>query len=115
MLVPRTGPACGSMMLYRLLLTVQLSVTGDPAVTVDGFAVKLLTVGEGPVGTLASVYTVPRATTSKFDAVICFNKFRFVLFQALSGVPLMKIPLPLSARIMPYFLSAVRMTWSSAG
>ena len=53
--VPRTGPTCGSIVLYVLLLTLQLSVTGDPAVTLIGLAVKLLMVGEGPVGTLAGV------------------------------------------------------------
>src|SRR5215470_16583359 len=58
---------------------------------------------------------VPISTTSKADAVIVFSKLRSVLFQLLSGVPLMKMALPLSARIIPYFLSAVRMTWSSAG
>jgi hypothetical protein len=41
------------MMLYVLLLTLQLKVTGCPAETVDGLAVKLVMVGEGPVGTLA--------------------------------------------------------------
>src|SRR5215469_4198201 len=55
------------------------------------------------------------STTSKFDAVMVFNWFKSLLFQALSGVPLMKIALPLSARIIPYFFSAVRMTWSSGG
>src|SRR5262252_4947535 len=55
------------------------------------------------------------STTSKFDAAIVFSILRSVLFQLSSGVPLMKMPLPLSARIIPYFLSAVRMTWSSAG
>src|SRR5215472_8736100 len=55
------------------------------------------------------------STTSKFEAVMLFKRFKSLLFQALSGVPLIKIPLPLSARIIPYFLSAVRMTWSSGG
>src|SRR5215472_13273060 len=55
------------------------------------------------------------STTSKFDAVMVFNWFKSLLFQRLSGAPLMKIALPLSARIIPYFFSAVRITWSSAG
>src|SRR5436309_5625160 len=80
-----------------------------------GFAEKLLIVGARPVGTFAGVTIVPVSTTSKFDAVICFSKLRLVLFQRLSGAPLMKMALPLSARIMPYFLSAVRITRSSAG
>jgi hypothetical protein len=37
------------------------------------------------------------------------------VIQRLSGVPLIKIALPLSARIIPYFLSAVRITRSSDG
>ena len=32
MLVPRTGPAWGSMMLYSLFDTLQLKVTGCPAI-----------------------------------------------------------------------------------
>jgi hypothetical protein len=43
------------MMLYVLLVVLQLRVTGEPAVTLVGFAVKLLMVGEGPVGTFAGV------------------------------------------------------------
>jgi hypothetical protein len=59
MLVPRTGPACGSMMLYVVFETLQLKVTGCPAITVVGFAEKLLMVGEAPVGTFAGVKIVP--------------------------------------------------------
>ena len=59
MLVPRTGPACGSMMLYSLLDVLQLKVTGCPAETLVGFAVKLLIVGFAPVGTFAGVKMVP--------------------------------------------------------
>jgi hypothetical protein len=55
MLVPRTGPAVGSMMLYSPFETLQLNVTGCPAEMLVGFAVKLLIVGEGPVGTFAGV------------------------------------------------------------
>src|SRR5690349_14695478 len=98
-----------------LFVTLQLNVTCEPAVTVDGLAVKLEMVGEGPVGTLASVTIVPICTTSKLDAVMLFSRLRSLLFHRVSGAPLMKMPLPLSARIIPYFLSAVRMTWSSAG
>src|SRR5713101_1240034 len=98
-----------------LLVMFQLSVTGVPAVTVDRFAVKLLIVGDAPAGTFAGVKIVPICTTSKFDAVIFFSKLRSLLFQRLSGTPLMKIPLPLSAKIIPYFFRAVRITWSSAG
>src|ERR1700719_3375139 len=58
---------------------------------------------------------VPIATTSKLAAVMVLSRFKSELFQLLSGVPLIKIPLPLSARIIPYFFSAVRITWSSAG
>jgi hypothetical protein len=54
-LVPRTGPTRGSMMLYVLFEVLQLSVTGEPAVTVMGLAVKVLTVGEEPVGTFDGV------------------------------------------------------------
>ena len=34
---------------------------------------------------------VPCCTTSKLEAVIFFSRLRFVLFQRLSGTPLMKI------------------------
>jgi len=54
-LVPRTGPACGSIMLYIEFDTLQLKVTGCPAETVVGFAEKVLMDGEGPVGTFAGV------------------------------------------------------------
>src|SRR5690349_11569327 len=76
-----------------------------------GVAVKLRMVGGGPLGTLPGVYIVPICTTSKLAAVIFFRLLRSELFQRLSGAPLIKIPLPLSARIMPNFLSAVRITW----
>ena len=89
---------------------LQLRVTGWPALMLVGFAVKLEMVGEGPVGTFAGVKMVPCWTTSKFAAVIDFSRFRLVLFQRESGAPLMKIALPLSARIIPYFFNAVRMT-----
>ena len=72
---------------------------------------KLPIVGTEPVGMLAFVYTVPMATTSKLDAVILLSWLRSLLFHRLSGAPLMKIPLPLSARIMPNVFSAVRITW----
>jgi len=36
-------------------VTFQLKVTGCPAEAVDGFAVKLLIIGDGPVGTLLGV------------------------------------------------------------
>src|SRR6266852_2768762 len=97
-----------------LLVTFQLSVTGVPADTVDRFAVKLLIVGDGPAGTFAGVKIVPICATSKFDAVIFFSKLRSLLFQRSSGTPLMKMALPLSARIMPYSFRAVRTTLSSA-
>lgn len=35
--------------------------------------------------------------------------------QRLSGTPLIKMALPLSARIIPYFLRALKITWSPAG
>src|ERR1700730_12412399 len=40
-----------------------------------------------------------------------FNLLKSELLQRLSGAPLIKTTLPLSARIMPYFFSAVRITW----
>src|SRR5579863_309800 len=58
---------------------------------------------------------VPCCTTSKLEPVMLFRRFRSLLFQRLSGAPLMYMALPLSARIIPYFFSAVRITWSSAG
>src|SRR5215472_18551376 len=58
---------------------------------------------------------VPVCTASKFEALMDFNKFRSLLLHRLSGVPLIKMALPLSARIIPYFFRAVRITWSSAG
>src|SRR5437870_12157489 len=83
--------------------------------TVVGLAEKLLIVGEGPVGTFVGVKIVPVCTTSKLEGVICFSRFRSLLFQRLSGTPLMKILLPLSARIKPYFFLAFFITCSSAG
>ena len=43
-----------------------------------------------------------------------FSRLRLALFQRSSGTPLIKMALPLSPRIMPYFFNAVRITWSSA-
>src|ERR1039458_8506188 len=86
-------------------VTFQLSVTGWPALTVIGSAVKLATAGDGPVGTFDGVYTGFIRTTSKLDAVMLLSMSRSLLFQWLSGMPVMKMALPLSARIMPYFLS----------
>src|SRR5712692_1730426 len=97
-----------------LLAMFQLSVTGVPADTVDKFAAKLLIVGGAPVGTFAGVKIVRICTTSKFDAAMFFSKLRSLLFQRSSGAPLMKMALPLSARIMPYSFRAVRTTLSSA-
>ena len=54
-LVPRTGPACGSIILYVLFETLQLKVTGCPAEMLVGLAEKLLIAGLGPVGTFAGV------------------------------------------------------------
>jgi len=42
-------------MLYSVFETDQLKVTGCPAEILMGFAVKLLMVGDAPVGTLAEV------------------------------------------------------------
>ena len=52
-----------------MFATAQASVEDSPAVIVGGFAVKLDTTGEGPVGTLSGVYTGPIKTTSKSEAV----------------------------------------------
>ena len=93
-----------------LLEVVQLSVTGCPALMLVGFAVKLEMVGDGPLGTFAGVKIVPCWTTSKFAAVMDFRRLRLVLFQRESGAPLMKMALPLSARIIPYFFNAARIT-----
>jgi hypothetical protein len=43
------------------------------------------------------------------------SELRSVLFQPLFGDPLMKMPLPVSARIMPYFFRAARITWLCGG
>ena len=51
---------------------------------------------------------MPIWTTSKSEAVIEPRLCRSVLFHLLSEVPLMKMPLPLSARMMPYSFMARR-------
>src|ERR1700680_1526307 len=51
------------------------------------------------------------STTSKSAAVTLPRLCRSLLFQLSSGAPLMYIEEPLSALIIPYFLSAVRITW----
>src|SRR6202171_6161160 len=53
-------------------------------------------------------------TTSKSEAVMLLSCERSLLFQRLSGAPLMYMALPLSARMIPYFFSAVRITWFCA-
>jgi hypothetical protein len=54
-LAPRTAPTIGEMMLKPALLTfqstLQLKVTGCPADTDVGEAVKSTIVGTGPLGT----------------------------------------------------------------
>src|SRR5579862_3332583 len=52
--------------------------------------------------------------TSKSAAVTLPKLWRSSLFQLSSGAPLMYIEEPLSAMIIPYFLSAVRITWFAA-
>src|SRR5580693_3287599 len=54
------------------------------------------------------------STTSKSAAVTLLRLCRSLLFQLSSGAPLMYIEDPLSAMIIPYFLSAVRITWFAA-
>ena len=53
-------------------------------------------------------------TTSKSDAVTLPRLCKSLLSQRASGAPLMYIDEPLSAMIIPYFLSAVRMAWFAA-
>src|ERR1700690_368284 len=53
-------------------------------------------------------------TTSKSAAVTLPRLCRSLLSQRSSGAPLMYIEEPLSAMIIPYFLSAVRITWFAA-
>jgi hypothetical protein len=52
---PRIAPTWGETTKYDAPVTFQLSVTGCPDETVEGFAVKLVMVGDGPVGTLLGV------------------------------------------------------------
>src|ERR1700683_5536308 len=52
--------------------------------------------------------------TSKSAAVTLPRLWRSSLFQLSSGAPLMYMEEPLSAMIIPYFLSAVRITWLAA-
>ena len=51
------------------------------------------------------------STASKFDPVMLVSKCRSELSQAGSGAPEMNHAAPLSARIMPYCLSAVKIIW----
>src|SRR3984893_4893750 len=54
------------------------------------------------------------STTSKSAAVTLPRLCRSLLLQLSSGAPLMYIEEPLSAMIIPYFLSAARITWFAA-
>lgn len=56
------------------------------------------------------VTTVPILTTSKSEPLMPFRVFSSESFQRGSGAPLTYQLLPLSARIIPYFFSARRMT-----
>src|SRR5262245_35075710 len=78
-------------------------------------AMKLVIIGLGSVGTLTGVIMGPVSTASKSEALTVFSRSKLELFQRLSGVPDMNMADPLSARMIPYFLSAVRMNRSSAG
>jgi hypothetical protein len=51
------------------------------------------------------------STASNADPGTERRAFRSELFHAGSGTPLMKNGEPLSARTMPCFLSALRITW----
>src|ERR1017187_1854232 len=53
------------------------------------------------------------STASKAAPVICPNSWRSSLFQRSSGTPDRYQLDPLSARIIPYFFSAVRITCTS--
>src|ERR1700690_3004448 len=53
-------------------------------------------------------------TTSKSAAVTLPRLCRSLLSHRASGAPLMYMEEPLSAMIIPYFLSAVRITWFAA-
>src|ERR1700674_3255600 len=50
-------------------------------------------------------------TTSKSEAARVLSGERSLFCQRLSGAPLTNMALPLSARMIPYFFSAVRITW----
>ena len=100
---PRIAPTCGETIEYDAPFAVQLKVTGCPDITVCGFAVKLVICGEGPCGTFCGVYSGLMRTTSNADAGTIFNVPKSLLFQRLSGSPLMYMELPLSAMIIPYF------------
>ena len=51
------------------------------------------------------------STASKFEPKIVVSLWRSSLFQASLGAPEMYQEEPLSASIMPYCLSAVKITW----
>ena len=55
------------------------------------------------------------STASKFDPSSCDSERRLSLFQRGSGLPEMNQADPLSARMMPYFFIARRITCTSAG
>jgi hypothetical protein len=59
--------------------------------------------------------TAPTASTSKSLPLIPRIVASESSFHRASGAPLRKNALPLSARYIPYFLSAVRITRASAG
>lgn len=60
-----------------------------------------------------SINTVA-STASKLDPAMVVNACRSSLFQPASGAPEMNQADPLSASIMPYCFSAVRITWLAA-
>ena len=84
--VPLTAPTCGDTTKYDAPVTFQLSVTGWPLETVEGFAVKLVMTGTGPVGTFAGVYRGLISTTSNADAGTRLQRAEIVIVPAIVGI-----------------------------
>lgn len=86
--------------------TTTLAVTGDTATVTPVLCFACPELG--------SIISPDTSTTSKFAPVTFPRLCRSSSFQRVSGAPEMYHDDPLSARIIPYFFSARRITWFAA-
>ena len=95
----------------------EFPVVAVPSTTEVGFN-RTLCKAAGPKTAspeFGSTISPDSSTASMLDPKTCCSVWRFVSFHRESGAPVRYHEVPLSARIAPYCLSAVKITWTSKG